>query len=81
MVGLVVPRGKPRYVKGMLPTLQPKVLAKCNALLSVMLIGTKKLLSKFTRSPVESEKGLRSPFKLNKVLVSPGRIRRVSSAY
>jgi hypothetical protein len=48
MVGLVVPSGRPRYVKGMLPTLHPKVLARWMALASFMLIGTRKDFSKLT---------------------------------
>lgn len=58
MVGLVVPRGKPKYVKGMVPTLQPNVLARWTALSSDILIGTRKDFSKFTCRPIESEKGL-----------------------
>jgi hypothetical protein len=27
----VVPRGRPKYVKGIVPTLQPMVFAKCKA--------------------------------------------------
>jgi len=59
-------------VKGILPTWQPKVLARWEALLSSMLIGIKKDLLKLTWSPVESKKGLRSPFRLKRTLASPG---------
>lgn len=46
-----------------------------------MLMGTRKDLLKLTCNPVLSEKGLKRPFRLNRVLASPGRMRRVSSAY
>jgi len=57
-MGLVVPKGSPKEVKGMSPTLHPKVLARCVALAADILIGTKKDFSKFTCRPVESEKDL-----------------------
>jgi len=31
-VGFVVPRGRPRYVNGIVPTAHPKVLARCEVL-------------------------------------------------
>jgi hypothetical protein len=65
----------------MLPTLHPKVLARWVALASVILMGTRKDLLKLTCNPVLSEKGLNKHLRLNKILASPGRIRRVSSAY
>jgi hypothetical protein len=37
--GLVVPKGKPKYVNGSVPFEQPKVLASNSILASVMLIG------------------------------------------
>lgn len=81
MDGLVVPKGRPRYVNGIFPTWHPKVLAKCDALLGVRLIGTRKDFPKLIWSPLESEKVLRSPLRLKSVGASPGRINRVSSAY
>ena len=65
----------------MSPTLHPKVLASCVALATDILIGTKKDFSKFTCRPVESEKDLSRPFKLNRILASAGRMSKVSSAY
>ena len=44
-------------------------------------MGTKKDLLKLTCRPVESEKGLRIPFRLKRVLASRGRMSNVSSAY
>jgi len=44
-------------------------------------MGTKKDLLKFTCRPVESEKDLSIPFRLKRVLASPGKISSVSSAY
>ena len=79
--GLVVPRGNPEYVKGIRPTLHPKLFARCEVLSVVMLIGTKNDLLKLTCNPVESEKVLNRHFNLNKVLASTGRMRSVSSAY
>lgn len=70
-VGLVVPRGKPKYVNGIVPIEQPKVIARCTTLSSVMLMDTRNDLLKFTFRPVESENGLSSPLRLNKVLASP----------
>ena len=61
--------------------MHPKVLARCRALASVALIGTKKKLSKLTCNPVESENDLRIPFKLKRTLALPGRIKIASSAY
>jgi len=46
-----------------------------------MWIGSRNNLLKFTCSPVESENGLRRPFRLKMTLTSPGRISSVSSAY
>jgi len=46
-----------------------------------MLIGTKNDFVKLTCSPVESEKDLSRPLRLKRTLASPGRMRRVSSAY
>ena len=39
ILGLVVPKGNPRYVKGIVPMDQPKVAAKCCVLSGVTLIG------------------------------------------
>jgi len=63
------------------PTWHPKVLARWLTLLGLMLIGTRLDFEKFTWRPVESIKDLRSPLRLKRTLLSPGRIRRVSSAY
>lgn len=65
----------------MVPTLQPKVLGRWVALLLFILISTRKDLLKFTCSPIESEKGLRKPFKLKSTLASCGSMSRASSAY
>lgn len=65
----------------MVPTLQPKVLARCVVLSGVELMGTKKDLSKFTCSPVESGKDLSRPLRLKRVLASAGRMSKVSFAY
>jgi hypothetical protein len=63
------------------PTLHPKVLARCVAFAREQLIGTRKDLLKFTCRPVESENGLKMPFKLKRILASAGRMSRVTSAY
>ena len=68
-------------MKGMLPTLHPKVLARWVALVADMYIGTKKDFSKFTCNPIESENDLSNPLRLKRVLASPGRINNVSSVY
>jgi hypothetical protein len=68
-------------VKGIVPSWQPKVMARSVALSLVKFIGTKKDLLKLTCSPVESAKDLKRPFKLNKPIALAGRINRVSSAY
>jgi hypothetical protein len=39
--GLVVPRGRPKYVKGIAPREHPKTPVKWGILLSATLIGTK----------------------------------------
>lgn len=81
IVGLLVPKGRPRYGKGIVPTLHPTILARCKVLCLGVLIGTRKDLLKLTCKPVESEKVLNKHFRLKKVLVSPGRMSRVSLAY
>ena len=78
---MVSPSGSPKYVKGIVPMLQPKVLAKCMAFSSAKLMGTKKDFLKFTYKPLESEKDLNKHLRLKRVLASPGKMRRVSSAY
>lgn len=67
-VGLVVPRGRPKYGNGIELTLQPKVLARCEGFYSGMFIGTRKDLLKLTCRPVESENGLRRHFRLKRIL-------------
>jgi hypothetical protein len=44
-----------------------------------MLIGTRNDLLKFICKPQESEKDLRRPFKLKRVLTLPGRISKVQA--
>jgi hypothetical protein len=68
-------------VKGILPRLQPKVLARGDALVAVKSMGTKKYFWKFTCRHEESEKDLNSPFGLNTTLALAGTIRSVSSIY
>jgi hypothetical protein len=42
--GLVVPKGKPKYAKGRLSTLHPKIFAKSVALALSILIATSSLV-------------------------------------
>ena len=72
-VGLVVPSGRPKYVKGIVPMLQPNVLAKCMAFSSIKLMGTKNDFPKFTCKPLESENDLNKHLRLKMVLASPGK--------
>lgn len=65
----------------MLPISQSKVWAKWDVFSAGTLIGTKKLFWKLTWRPVESEKVLSKPFKLNNCLASASIINHVSSAY
>jgi hypothetical protein len=39
--GLVIPKGKPRYVKGKKPTIHPKEAANESVFWALMLIGTR----------------------------------------
>ena len=48
---------------------------------SAKLMGTKKDFLKLTRKPLESEKDLNKHLRLKRFLASPGKMRRVSSAY
>jgi len=62
-LGLVVPIGKPKYVKGMEAVWQPKAAARESRVASGTLIGTIEDLWKLTLNPVEVAKVSRRPFK------------------
>lgn len=81
ILGLVSPRGSPRYVNGRLPIEHPKVAARCLVLSSVRLIGTNMDLAKLTLSPVEAAKVLSSAFRMRSYLPHPSMMIRVSLAY
>lgn len=80
-LGLVRPRGSPRYVKGSLSVEHPKVAAKCLSLCSDKLIGIIMDLKKFTFRPVDESKDPSRAFKQNNCLSHPSIMIRVSSAY
>ena len=63
ILGLVSPRGNPRYVNGSDPLEQPKVLASRSSLSSVILTGSIMDFFKFTLSPVDSVKVLMTDFR------------------
>jgi hypothetical protein len=80
-LGLVRPRGSPKYVKGKLPTEQPKVAARCFVFSSEMLIGTNMDLLKFTFRPHEEAKVFSKALRVNSCLAHPSMTIKVSSAY
>jgi hypothetical protein len=79
--GFVKPSGNPRYVKGKVPTEQPKVLARRSSFSYGVLIGTIMDLWKLTFSPMDSEKELSKAFRKKSYLAQPSIMMRVSSAY
>jgi len=56
---------RPRYVKGKLPTRQPKASASCVALSMLILMGTRYYFPQLTLNPVDSEKNCRIFFTVN----------------
>jgi hypothetical protein len=81
ILGFVRPRGRPKYVKGKLPTEQPKVVARCFVLSTKRLMGIKKDLAKLTFSPVDKEKLLRRALRANNCLPQHSKTIKISSAY
>jgi hypothetical protein len=81
ILGFVVPRGKPRYVKGKDPIWQPRVLAKTFIFSLETLIGTIIDLLKFTHRPVEEAKVFKMALRQKSYLASACIISNVSSAY
>jgi hypothetical protein len=80
-LGLVNPRGSPRYVKGRLPVEHLKVVARYLSFCSDKLIGTIMDLEKFTFNPVVEAKQPSRAFKKNSCLPHPSMMINVSFAY
>jgi hypothetical protein len=81
MTSFVVPKDSPKYVKGIISILHPKVPAKIKVISSGTLIGTMKDLLKFTFRPIELAKVWSNPLRKNSCLASAGMMISMSSSY
>jgi hypothetical protein len=77
----VVPRGSPKYVKGIVSTRQPSVPGRILTFSSPTLIGTIKDMLKLTLRPIDYPKLSSKHFRKNSCLASTCIMIRVSSAY
>lgn len=64
-LGLLMPMGRPKYVKGNDPVAHPNVLARCSSFSLLMLMGTIIDLEKLILKLVESLKDWRIPCRKN----------------